>query len=88
MFARVTVYENVDLEMADRHSAEGERHIARQEQIVTEFRLSGYPMEDANELLRHFNETLASHRTHRDAIAAALEDARRGGTLPLGYTRG
>jgi hypothetical protein len=60
--------------MADRHIAEGERHIVRQEQLLTSLRLKGYPNVDAVRLLALLNETQAEHWNHREAIAAALAD--------------
>ena len=77
MFGVMTHYTSVDLAMAERHIAEGEAHIARQEQILTSLRSGGHPTDDAETLLRLLNETQAEHCAHRDAIAQALEEASR-----------
>ena len=73
----VTHYTAADLEMADRHIAEGELHIARQEELLTILRSKGLPTQEAEQLLRLFNETQSEHHTHRAAIAAALDDGGR-----------
>ena len=71
----MTQYTVSDLAMADRHIAEGEAHIVRQEKLLTVLRLRNQPIEEAETLLRLFNETQAEHRAHREAIAKALEEA-------------
>ena len=68
----MTHYTQSDLRMADRHIAEGERHIVQQERILTSLRLKGYPTANAETLLTMLNDTQAEHRKHRDAIASAL----------------
>ena len=70
----MTHYTRADLDMADRHIAEGEGHIGRQEALLTEMRARGYPVDSAETLLALFNSTQVSHITHRAAIARALED--------------
>ena len=69
----MTHYTTADLAMADRHLAEGEQHIARQELLVTSLRLKGHPTEEAEALLRLFNQAQVEHRLHRQAIAAAID---------------
>ncbi len=69
----MTHYTLADLEMADRHIAHGEQHIARQEMLLTSLQLKGYQTKDAVALLKLLNEAQAEHRAHRDAIAAALD---------------
>jgi hypothetical protein len=63
--------------MPDRHIAEGEGHIARQEQILTSVQTNGHQTSEAETLLRLLNETQLEHRAHREAIAKALDVAAR-----------
>ena len=69
----MTHFTLADLEMADRHVAQGEQHIARQEMLLTSLRLKGFQTVDATALLKLLNEAQAEHRAHRDAIATALD---------------
>ncbi len=59
-----------ELEMADRHVAEGEGHIARQREIIADFARRGQSTIAATDLLRQFEETQAQHVAHRDRILA------------------
>ena len=68
----MTHYTRADLEMADRHIAQGERHIVQQEQLVTSLRLKQLPTAAAEAQLVTLNATLVQHRAHRAAIAEAL----------------
>lgn len=61
-----------DLEMANRHVAEGEQRVRHQEEILARIRSGSFPTDQAERLLRSFKETLEAQREHRDAIAAAL----------------
>ena len=70
----MTSYTRADLDMADRHIAEGEVHILRQEALITRLRDKGAPTEAAENLLRVLNEMQAQHWEHRDAIEKALTD--------------
>lgn len=74
---RMTHYTAADLAMADRHIAEGEAHIIRQEELLTSLRRDGLPTGEAETLLRLFNETQVEHRVHRNAIASALDELNR-----------
>lgn len=69
----MTHYTQADLEMADRHIAEGECHIVQQEALITRLRMHALSTEEAEKLLALFNSTQTGHRAHRVAIAAALE---------------
>ena len=69
----MTHYTHADLEMADRHIAEGEQHIVRQEELLTGLLARGQPIDAAEALLALFNSNLVEHRAHRNAIAEALE---------------
>ncbi|MBB4570937.1 hypothetical protein [Rhizobium leucaenae] len=66
-------YTQTDLDMAERHIAEGEQHISDQEMIITKLRIRHLDTEVAEEVLAAFNEMLQVHRHHRDVIAAGLE---------------
>ena len=72
----MTHYTFADLDMADRHLAEGEELIARQERLLTSMRLRQQPTEVAESLLISLNRAQAEHRAHRAAIAAALDGGR------------
>jgi hypothetical protein len=72
----MTSYTQADLQAAERHIAQGEQHIVQQEELLTSLRLKGLPTARAEELLSLFNKTQVEHRSHRDAIAAALEEAK------------
>jgi hypothetical protein len=66
-------YTQADLDMANRHVAEGERHVAEQEARITLLRMHGHPTTDAEELLATFLNTLAAHRSLRSEIEASLK---------------
>ena len=65
-------YTQADLDMANRHIAEAERHIVRQEEIITGLRTQGADSVLAEELLAEFQATLRTHRDDRDMIATQL----------------
>ncbi len=69
----MTHYTRADVDMADRHIAEGKRHIDQQEKLLRTLQLQARPTEDAEQLLATFNSTMVGHREHRAAIIAALE---------------
>ena len=71
----MTHYTRADVDMADRHIAEGEQHIARQEALLSRLRMQSLPTEEAEKLLAILNSTMVGHRTHRAAIIEALEAA-------------
>ena len=73
----MTHYTSADLHMADRHIAQGEAHIARQEVLLTSLLLRGLPTAEAEKLLKLFNESQTEHRAHRVAIAAAIDEETR-----------
>lgn len=68
----MTHYTQADVEMADRHIAEGEQHILRQEELITRLRMQSLQTGEAEKLLAVFNSTMAEHRAHRAAIKEAL----------------
>jgi hypothetical protein len=60
-----------DLEMAERHVREGERHIALQRKIIATLTEGGHLTDEAYKLLRTFEELQVLHVTHRDRLLAA-----------------
>ena len=64
--------------MAERHVAEGERHIVQQEQLLSSLRINGLPTAKAEKFLGLLYETQVEHRKHLEAIAAAIEGAANG----------
>jgi hypothetical protein len=62
-----------ELQMVQRHVAQGERHLVQQEGLFTRLRLGGLPTDVAQELLTSFRTTLASHREHLNRIIPAAE---------------
>jgi hypothetical protein len=58
------------LEMAQRHVAEGERHVEAQRRIIAHLRELGGSTVVAEELLREFEELLAVHQSHLRRIEA------------------
>ncbi|AVA25189.1 hypothetical protein [Rhizobium sp. NXC24] len=67
-------YTQADLDMTERHIAQGEQHISDQEIMITKLRIGHIDTEGAERMLVIFNQMLQIHRRHRDMIAAALED--------------
>lgn len=65
-------YTKADLDMANRHIAEAERHILRQEELLTGLRARHADTTLAEELLAEFQITLRNYRDDRDMIAAQL----------------
>jgi hypothetical protein len=61
-----------DLAMTDAHIALGERHVARQKEIIAELRLAGHSTALAETLLISFEQSLVSHIEHHDRILAEL----------------
>jgi hypothetical protein len=62
-----------ELEMAERHIREGEAHVARQREIISELSQDGHATHRAQALLAIFEQTLASHRDHRDLILREID---------------
>jgi hypothetical protein len=67
------VYTLSDLELADRHVDQGERHVLSQQGVLDKLHKLGASTQLAQELLEEFEATLASHRAHREQIKADLE---------------
>jgi hypothetical protein len=62
------------LAQASRHVREGERHIARQREIVCELERGGHDTSKAQALLIQFEELQALHVADCDRIARELGD--------------
>ncbi|MGV7216976.1 hypothetical protein [Bradyrhizobium sp. UFLA05-112] len=58
---------------AERHIALGERHIARQIEIIDVLGRGGHPTELATQVLDTYRELLITHLAHRDYIRKELE---------------
>jgi len=72
-------YTMADIEMVDRHIAQGERHIVQQEHLISRLRERGLPTAEAEDLLQRFRESLHEHRAHRELMWVSLS----GGRSPL-----
>jgi hypothetical protein len=64
-----------ELEMVERHVREGERHVARQREILAELGRDGHPTAVARDLLILFEWTLAQHLEHLDKLHCDLRKA-------------
>ena len=62
---------SAELRMVDGHIAQGERHVARQKEIVAWLASCGYPTDLAEQLLVDFQFTLLQHCAHRERITHA-----------------
>lgn len=69
-------YSAADLEMVDRHIAQGERHVAQQEELVARLRSHGLPIDEAERLLEDFRAFLKQHRAHRELMLQDLAGKR------------
>lgn len=63
-----------DLQMADEHIAQGERHVIQQEELISRLRSRGMPTEAAETLLAEFRALLHQHWAHRALIAKDLDE--------------
>jgi len=64
-----------ELEMVRRHVAQGERHVALQQEIIGHLRELGGSTELAERLLTEFEQVLQSHREHLRRIEPGLSSA-------------
>jgi len=85
----MTHYTRADLEMADRHIEEGERHIVNQEILITKLRLQDLPVEEAEALLAILNSTQVEHHAtpKRTAFPRRRPTARLGVDPELSIAR-
>jgi hypothetical protein len=58
---------------AEQHIALGERHIARQIEIIDMLGRGGHPTELATQVLKTYRELQITHLAHRDHIRNELE---------------
>jgi hypothetical protein len=56
--------------MVEGHVQLGQRHIARQHEIIAHLAAGGHPTDLAESLLQSFEEALLSHREHLARISA------------------
>ena len=62
------IHDEADLQMAERHVRDGERHVANQREIVEHFLSQGYSTELAMRVLDNLEDLLAMHRKHLQHI--------------------
>ena len=60
--------EHADLNKADRHIADGERHITEQEARIAKLRADGQDVKAFEDVLASFKAMLVAQREHRDVI--------------------
>ncbi|TIQ36229.1 MAG: hypothetical protein E5X48_10565 [Mesorhizobium sp.] len=53
-----------ELQQVERHVREGRKHIARQYQIIAEFKSKGFPTDDAEEMLNTLVDLQRQHEEH------------------------
>ena len=61
-------YTAAQIEMAEGHVSQGERHIIQQEELISRLRSRGLSTKSAEELLQMFRDSLRSHREHLDRM--------------------
>jgi hypothetical protein len=61
------------LALAERTVAQGERHIQREEQMISELDRAGHDTRDAMALLATYRRTQAEHIAHRNLILKMLQ---------------
>ena len=66
------------LEMAERHVAQGFRHIASQRRIIVTLRNGGHDTTEAKRLLLNFRDVQRMHVADRDRLKKELADYSRG----------
>jgi len=62
------------LALAEKHIAEGAGHVERQRQIVEELKPRGQDVRRSADLLKLFEETLATHIDERDRLLEELAE--------------
>lgn len=63
-----------ELEMVERHVRQGERHVARQREILAELGRDGHPTAFARDLLALYEWTLAQHRAHLNELCCGTRE--------------
>jgi hypothetical protein len=66
-------YTAAQLEMVDRHIAQGERHVTQQEKLVQRLKDHGLPTAEAERWLDDFRAMLIQHRDHREIMLHGCE---------------
>jgi hypothetical protein len=61
------------LALAERHLAEGEERLVRQQELIAELDRDGHDTKDARMILATMRETQALHRQDRERILSELE---------------
>jgi len=61
------------LEQAERHVAQGKRHITEQQDLIAELARHGHDTADARKLLDNFYASQMQHVQHRDRILKELD---------------
>lgn len=62
-------YTAADLELAERHVEEGERHVHRQRALIAELARDGHPVTSALELLAEFERMLEQQSIERPLLS-------------------
>jgi hypothetical protein len=62
-----------ELALADKHVAEGEKHLARQRQIIASLTQDGHPVDEAVELLQTLEVSQRLHVESRDRLLQELK---------------
>jgi hypothetical protein len=65
---RYVMHAETELEMVERHVRQGERHVARQREILAELGRGGHSTAFARDLLVLFEWTQLQHRIHLDKL--------------------
>lgn len=65
-----------DLEMAERHVREGERHVSSQREIIVHLRAHHHSTELAERLLVNLEDLLQMHRQHLERIRKGLSGSK------------
>ena len=63
------------LKQAEEHVAVGQKHIARQAEIIAELEADGHDVTDSRRLLQLFEEVQALHVAGRDRLRRLVEEA-------------
>ncbi|TIT10886.1 MAG: hypothetical protein E5W74_15015 [Mesorhizobium sp.] len=64
--------DETELEMVQRHIREGREHIARQYEIIEEFKTKGFPTEEAEQMLKTLLALQRQHEEHLAHVRAKL----------------
>ncbi|MDE1936666.1 hypothetical protein [Bradyrhizobium sp.] len=73
------------LALAERTVAQGERHIAREEQMISELDRAGHDTSEAVALLATYRRTQAQHVAHRNLILKMLQQGDPGEIFRPGH---